>query len=101
MLWEQDVVGSNPACPIKMAKKVKSLGKGRVFKDFKDRREYQTPLMPDDFPDPPHYVLMPDEVKKQMKQDFSLLTRAQVDALLSINKKYKKEYNILKNTKKL
>jgi hypothetical protein len=82
-----------------MAKKVKSLRKGRVFKDFKDRREFQTPLTQDDFPDPPHYELMPEDVKNKMKQDFNLLTRAQVDALLSINRQYIKQYNILQNKK--
>lgn len=75
-----------------MARK-RSLKKGKVFKDFKDRREYQSPTNPDDFPDPPHYALMPEEIKKSMKQNMDLLTRQEVDALLRLNKQYLKEYN--------
>ena len=71
----------------------RSIRKGKVFKDFKDRREYQSNLTPEDFPDPPHYSLMPEEVKKLMKQDMNSLTRSEVDSLLKINKMYLKEYN--------
>jgi len=76
----------------KMARS-RSIRKGKVFKDFKDRREYQSPVNPKDFPDPPHYALMPEEVRNSMKQDMSSLTRQEVDALLRINKQYLKEYN--------
>jgi hypothetical protein len=71
----------------------RSIRKGRVFKDFKDRREYQTPLNPDDFPDPPHYSIMPEDVRQMMKQDISSLTRFQLNELFRISKQYKKEYN--------
>jgi hypothetical protein len=75
----------------------RSIRKGRVFKDFKDRLEYQTPLCPDDFPDPPHYSIMPEDVQQMMKQDISRLTRFQLNELFRINKQYKKEYNRRKN----
>lgn len=81
-----------PSSIDKMARS-RSLRKGKVFKDFKDRREYQSPVNPKDFPDPPHYALMPEEVRNSMKQDMSSLTRQEVDALLRINKQYLKEYN--------
>lgn len=71
----------------------RSVRKGKVFKDFKDRREYQSKSNPTDYPDPPHYELMPDDVKKLMKQNMNCLTRQEVDALLSISKQYLKEYN--------
>jgi hypothetical protein len=71
----------------------RSLRKCRVFKDFKDIREYQTPLTPDDFPDPPHYSIMPKDIKEMMKQDITKLTRLQLDEMFRINKKYLKEYN--------
>jgi hypothetical protein len=71
----------------------RSVRKGKVWKDFKDRREYQTPVNPKDFPDPPHYALMPDDVKEMMNQDMDKLTRKQVDDILRINKQYLKEYN--------
>jgi len=71
----------------------KSVRKGKVWKDFKDRREYQTPVNPKDFPDPPHYSIMPDDVKEIMNQDMDKLTRKQVDDILRINKQYLKEYN--------
>ena len=71
----------------------RSLRKGKVFKDFKDRREYQSNLTPEDFPDPPYYSLMPEEIKKLMKQDMNSLTRSEIDSLLKINKMYLKEYN--------
>lgn len=71
----------------------RSLRKGKVFKDFKDRREYRDPQRPEDFPDPPHYSIMPEDVKKSIKQDMNCLTRAEVDVLLKLNNKYFKEYN--------
>ena len=77
---------------IKMARS-RSVRKGKVWKNFKDKREYQTPVNPKDFPDPPHYVLMPDDVKQMVNQDMSKLTRQQVDDILRINKQYLKEYN--------
>jgi len=76
-----------------MGRRSRSLRKGKVFKEFKDIREYQTASSPDDFPDPPHYSLMPEEVKKMMNQDMNSLTRLEIDALLKINKIYLKEYN--------
>ena len=84
---------------IDMAKKVRSVRKGRVFKDFKDRREYQTPLTPDDFPDPPHFSLLPFQVREKLKQDITKMTRSELDALLRINKQCEKEYN-KKNSKR-
>ena len=83
-----------------MAKKVRSVRKGRVFKDFKDRREYQDRLSPDDFPDPPHFSIMPKEIQLQLKQDITKMTRPQLDALLRLNKQYEKEYNKKNNRKK-
>lgn len=71
----------------------RSLRKGKVFKDFKDRREYRDPQRPEDFPDPPHYSIMPEDVKKSMKQDMNCLTREKVDVLLKLSNKYLKEYN--------
>jgi hypothetical protein len=71
----------------------RSVRKGKVWKDFKDRKEYQTPVSSKDFSDPPHYSLMPDDVKQMLNQDMSKLTRKQVDDILRINKQYLKEYN--------
>lgn len=71
----------------------RSLRKGKVFKDFKDRRDYQSPVNPEDFPDPPHYDLMPEDVRQMMKRDVNSLTRAELDVQLRINKQYLKEYN--------
>jgi hypothetical protein len=71
----------------------RSLRKGKVFKDFKDRREYQPKNNPNDFPDPPHYSIMPEEVRESMKQDMDSLTRQEVEALLRVSKQYLKEYN--------
>lgn len=71
----------------------RSVRKGKVFKPFKDRREYQTAFSPDDFPDPPHYSIMPEDVRQMMKQDINGLTRVQLDELFRISKQYRKEYN--------
>lgn len=71
----------------------RSVRKGKVFKPFKDRREYQTALSPDDFSDPPHYSIMPEDVRQMMKQDINGLTRVQLDELFRISKQYRKEYN--------
>ena len=71
----------------------RSVRKGKVWKDFKDRREFQTPANPKNFPDPPHYALMPDDVREMLNQDMSKLTRNQVDDIMRINKQYVKEYN--------
>jgi hypothetical protein len=71
----------------------RSVRKGKVWKDFKDRREFQTPVNPKDFPDPPHYALMPDDVREMLNQDMSKLTRKQIDDIMRINKQYVKEYN--------
>ena len=77
----------------------RSVKKGRVFKDFKDRREYQTALTPDDFPDPPYYSIMPKEIRQMMKQDITRLTRVQLDELFRISKQYRKEYNLRKSSR--
>lgn len=71
----------------------RSLRKGKVFKDFKDRREYRDPQKPADFPDPPHYSIMPENVRESMKQDMNSLTRAEIDVLLKLSNDYLKEYN--------
>ena len=71
----------------------RSLRKGKVFKDFKDRREYRDPQKPEDFPDPPHYSIMPEKVRESMKQDMNSLTRAEIDVLLKLSNDYLKEYN--------
>jgi len=78
----------------------RSLRKGKVFKPFKDIREYQSSLTPDDFPDPPHYSIMPEDVRRTMKQDMNKLTRFQVDELFRINKQYLNEYKNLKKKRK-
>jgi len=71
----------------------RSVRKGKVWKDFKDRREFQTPANPKDFPDPPHFAIMPDDVKQIFNQDITKLTRNQVDDMMRINKQYQKQYN--------
>jgi hypothetical protein len=71
-----------------------------VFKDFKDKREYQTPMTPDNFPDPPHYSIMPETVRQMMKQDITKKTRSEFDAIMRINKQYLKEYNKKTNSRK-
>jgi hypothetical protein len=71
-----------------------------VFKDFKDRREYQTPVSPVDFPDPPHYSIMPEAVQRMMKQDITKMPRSELDAMMRINKQYLKEYNKKTNGRK-
>ena len=78
----------------------RSLRKGRVFKDFKDRREYQESLTPSDFHDPPHYSIMPEAVRKMMNQDISKMTRSELDEMMRINKQYLKEYNKKTNGRK-
>ncbi len=78
----------------------RSIRKGRVFKDFKDKREYQTPMTPDNFPDPPHYSIMPETVRQMMKQDITKKTRSEFDAIMRINKQYLKEYNKKTNSRK-
>ena len=78
----------------------RSVRKGRVFKDFKDRREYQTPVTPADFPDPPHYSIMPEAVQRMMKQDISKMTRSELDAMMRTNKQYLNEYNKKTNGRK-
>jgi hypothetical protein len=71
----------------------RSLRKGKVFKPFKDRRDYQSPVDLNNFLDPPHYKLMPEDVKQKLNQDMNKLSRAEVDELMRMNKKYLKEYN--------
>ena len=77
----------------------RSVRKGKVFKPFKDRREYQTALSPDDFPDPPHYSIMPEDIRKIMMQDITYLTRKQLDEMSRISKQYKKEFNRRKHSR--